>query len=113
MNYRLATDEDKPKIEIFVKEHGIPVPDFGVTFIAEDDGGGIIALANGGLVPYIETVVSRNSTAAIIVFSKLEGALELNSIGPMISTVGTDEGKAAIRRAGYKDSQCDLFIKRR
>jgi len=113
MTYRLATEADREKIGQFCKANGQDTPDFGVTFIAEDETGHLIAIANGGLVPYIETVVSKNSTATLIVFSKLEGSLEVNAIGPLLATGMTEAGITMLDRAGYRKSKGILYIKRR
>jgi len=110
--YRLAHDDERDEIVAFANAHGQLAPDFGVTFVARDIDQRIIAIANGGLVPYIETVISDSPVATVILFAKLEGALELNSIGPMLSTVNTD-ADSSLSRLGYKESSLRLFIKRR
>lgn len=115
MKYRLAVEDDRQAIKQFCVERNEPEPDYGITLVATEDDGKIVAVANGGIVPYIETCISDSPMATLVVLAMLEGSLGVTLPNAIVTlaTVKSEEAEKILVKHGFRESGCALFIRRR
>jgi hypothetical protein len=88
------------------------MPTVGVCFVAEQDGK-VVGFVNGGLVGYVETIVSENPLTANTLFAMMEGNLLSNTTASILAGVSNGEAGDILERVGYEKSKRTFYLKRR
>jgi len=99
------------KINDLAHKANIPPPVIGTCFVAEDESG-VIGYVNGGVVGFIESIVSDNSIATLRMFSVMEGSLMTAVSSPIFASVVNAEAGELLKRAGFKKQHNEFYMKK-
>ena len=110
MKIRLATQEDLPRIKELAFKSNIAEPKIGTCFVAERDGE-VLGYINGGVIGFIESIVSDEPIAMMRLFSAMEGLL-MSSNTPIFASVVNDEAGELLKRAGFNEQFNHIFMKK-
>ena len=83
------------------------------SYVAEKDGE-IISYVNGGNVNFIDSICADSSLAGLVLFSRLEGALEANGLPTNFAGTINDEAGDLLLKLGYTEiTKTRFFYKKR
>jgi len=110
MKIRPFTEADREAVKELAFGANIQEPTIGTCYVAERDGR-IVGYVNGGVIGFIESIVTEESIAGMRLFSAMEGLL-MASNSPIFASVINDKAGELLQRAGFKEQSNTFYMKK-